>query len=288
MILRLKDISKDSLKTGTQEGIVEYRDLPQIHDAGQSQVIVPGQHSTDSDTVGDAKEGKKSSTSDVRPLNEDELNLLALFFTLVKILYLQGAWQPLPELLHLLEPLRLGRELHLTSIRNEHAYYSSVAQLLAQAPFPIQPVPSEAKASGTEVVYMLGDSHSLSSAYHRVENQQGKSVLFVPRLVTGLKCYHLRPEGCFYPKRNFEHAIRSVPNRSKVVFSFGEIDCREGMLVALEKDKYPSLEVAVREVVDFYIHALEDVVRRKAFKAYIHPVQPVLDVTRPVVKVHSS
>ena len=49
----------------------------------------------------------------------DELDLLAIYFTLVKNLFIIGALDKLPPLLALINPLRLGEELHLTTIRNE-------------------------------------------------------------------------------------------------------------------------------------------------------------------------
>ena len=57
-------------------------------------------------------------------------------FTICKIFYVQGVLQPLPSLIHLLEPCRIGRKLHETLIRNEQAYYSCIAQLMGQIPYP--------------------------------------------------------------------------------------------------------------------------------------------------------
>lgn len=64
-------------------------------------------------------------------LPEAELDLLACFFTVVKILFVNGRLSVLPSLIRVLEPLRLGRELHQTTIRNEQAYYACIAQLLS-------------------------------------------------------------------------------------------------------------------------------------------------------------
>ena len=40
--------------------------------------------------------------------------------------------------------------------------------------------------------------------------------------------------------------MRTIPDGSRVVFAFGEIDCREGLLIALERARYDSLEQARR------------------------------------------
>lgn len=59
----------------------------------------------------------------------DELDLLALFFTLIKILYLSSEIRAIQSLLPLIESIR-GSNLHLTTIRNEHAYYCCIQQLV--------------------------------------------------------------------------------------------------------------------------------------------------------------
>lgn len=59
-----------------------------------------------------------------------------------------------------------------------------------------------------------------------------------PALVTGLKHWHLRKESNFYPKANFWNVLQRIPAGSRVVFVLGEIDCREGILRAVEKCKY--------------------------------------------------
>jgi len=38
-------------------------------------------------------------------------------------------------------------------------------------------------------------------------------------------------------KVNFERVVASIPHSATVLFVLGEIDCREGILVAVEKDR---------------------------------------------------
>eukprot|EP01032_Pedospumella_encystans_P038289 gene38289-43371_t len=61
-----------------------------------------------------------------------ELDLLALFATVVKVLFLQGRLHLLPGLYRVMEPCRMQSEksLHETTIRNEMAYLQEIAQLL--------------------------------------------------------------------------------------------------------------------------------------------------------------
>jgi hypothetical protein len=97
---------------------------------------------------------------------------------------------------------------------------------------------------------------------------KGEERLLKPMLVTGLKMWHLRPESVFFPKNNFYNVVSTstdsvccvrgvracvfnrvvrigvvtVPPHSDVVFLFGEIDCREGLVVSVEKCRYRDLE----------------------------------------------
>ena len=66
--------------------------------------------------------------------------------------------------------------------------------------------------------------------------------LLVPKLVTGLKCFHLRPESDFFPKYNFKCVVETIPDGSDVVFMFGEIDCRDGIIRGVERAAYKDLE----------------------------------------------
>jgi hypothetical protein len=102
--------------------------------------------------------------------------------------------------------------------------------------------------------------------------------------VTGLKAWHLRPSSTFYPKRNFQNAIQQIPYHADVIFCFCEIDCREGILMAVEKDRYETIEHGIKVNVDIYLNELLSVKkRRKITHLYVHPIPPVLDVTRNMV-----
>jgi len=67
------------------------------------------------------------------------------------------------------------------------------------------------------------------------------------------------------------------------VFVFGEIDCREGLLIAVDKCKYESLEEGIAVGVKAYVKAIENVSKNRQLTAYVHPIVPVLDATRSTV-----
>ncbi|EQC36809.1 hypothetical protein, variant [Saprolegnia diclina VS20] len=219
-------------------------------------------------------------------LPEDDWDLLALFFAVVKILFLEGCGAPLHALLKLLEPLRVvyGHHLHQTTIRNEHAYYCCIAQLLC-IPTPLLAFPSATgieTAKEYETVYVCGDSHTLPTAW-RTLTLGTRSVRLTPALVTGLKHWHLRRASTFYPKRHFEHVIARLPRRARIVFLLGEIDCREGILLAVDKCRYESVDDGMVATMSHFLQVLEALVRAHGFDAYIHPIVPVLDETRHLV-----
>lgn len=93
-------------------------------------------------------------------------------------------------------------------------------------------------------------------------------------------------------KVNFHRVVRTIPADSDVVFLFCEIDCREGILRAVEKDRYDTLEDGIAAVVKIYVGTLTALVAElPAFRnrrAFVHPVIPVLDETRRIVTAFNA
>ena len=105
-----------------------------------------------------------------------------------------------------------------------------------------------------------------------------------PLLTTGMKHYHLRAESDFYPKAQFANNLRSIPEGSDIMFVAGEIDCREGLLVALEKDQYSTLQEGMKKTIAHFAAVLPPLYKqRKMGNIYVHPVLPMLSETRALV-----
>lgn len=64
---------------------------------------------------------------------------------------------------------------------------------------------------------------------------------------------------------------------------FGEIDCREGLLLAVDKLKYADISEAMHVLADLYLEVLLDTVARFDLQIFVHPVPPVLKETRHIV-----
>ena len=61
----------------------------------------------------------------------------------------------------------------------------------------------------------------------------------------------------------------------------GEIDCREGVVLATQKDRYESVDEAMKKVIDVYVETLVALTKAPYnFRVLVHPIAPVLDVTR--------
>lgn len=56
----------------------------------------------------------------------------------------------------------------------------------------------------------------LSAGAWRHLTLQGCHCVLVPKLVTGCKIWHLRPDSCFYTKAAWQHATASIPVNSQV------------------------------------------------------------------------
>ena len=220
----------------------------------------------------------------------EQLDLLGILFTLVKVLYVGGAVAAASHLCALVDPARCASavELHTTLIRNEAAYFGCVLRLLRDCPPPAWPPQPPGEPTATPAtplpapLYVCGDSHSLAPAWRQV-TLRGQSRLLHPLLVTGCKIWHLRPEGRFYPKVQFYNTVRKLPRGSQVVMLFGEIDCREGLLLAVERCKYESLEEGISHTLNIYVDLLLSLIREQDFELFVHPIAPVLNETRPIV-----
>lgn len=221
----------------------------------------------------DALEDPNSKIS--RFYTEDERDLLAVFFTTAKVLYWTGFFDQAAKIVLKVGPLRYGAKLHTTQIRNENSYFGCVEQLLEYA--PREPAPESAP-----MLYVVGDSHTLPLSWRQI-SINGVTHVLRPLLVTGCKCWHLRPESKFYPKFNFEQAISRVPSGSRVMFVFGEIDCREGMLLAVDRGYHENMREAMVNTIRMYTKLLSSIAESKNLEVFVHPAAPVLNPTRHIV-----
>ena len=220
----------------------------------------------------------------------DALDALAASFCAVKLLFAVGCVRRAAAVAAVAERARAASRvpLHTTHIRNEAAYYACVAALLRDYPLAAPPAPPPQGAPpAPPPVYLLGDSHVLAAAWRRVP-LGGQQRVLVPALVTGVKAWHLRPGCRFYPAKHWASAAARLPDGAAVVACAGEIDCREGLLHAVARGRYDSLPAAAAATAALLVAELQRLAAQRRFILYVHPVPPVLDVTRPVVRLFNA
>lgn len=100
-------------------------------------------------------------------------------------------------------------------------------------------------------IYHLGESHCLSYA-HRIINMYNIKYKVYPKIVFGAKAFHFSKKGHNSYKTIMKVHIASIPKKSEVFVSIGEIDCRpeEGFIVAAEKQNKSIKEIISITVKD--------------------------------------
>ena len=112
------------------------------------------------------------------------------------------------------------------------AYYNLIKALEAQNKGFMS---NKSDGSETRLIYHLGESHCLSFAHLKLR-LEGQTYKVQPMISFGTKVFHLSDA----VQRSFSEILRAqlrhLPKHSKVMLSFGEIDCRlhEGFLAVAE------------------------------------------------------
>ncbi len=124
--------------------------------------------------------------------------------------------------------------------------------------------PDELQEEATKKIYLIGDSHVLSVA-NAVVKIGGENHRCISFLNTGCKAWHLAMPAYNQYKRAAEMILDNIPAGSKVVVSFGEIDCRlEGGIFANRKNASGTvLEAYVKGLVYEFVKYISGVISPK-------------------------
>ena len=133
---------------------------------------------------------------------------------------------------------------------------------------PIFKVKDTSSFVAPPALFILGDSHILSAGWQTVcLKLNGETIkrVVTPILIPGIKAWHCRKETKFFTNTNLKICLhrlktsfdRSNQRRKTILFSAGEIDCREG--IGRERlEGYKSLcEDAVVNTIKEFVKALE-------------------------------
>ena len=131
---------------------------------------------------------------------------------------------------------------------------------------------------------------------------RGEQRTLVPKLITGLKAYHLQPNyrfltvsnlhillssippyvpmSCGKPSNQFILILRSRSGETEIIFVCGEIDTREGIPKAMDKKRYRNVEHATAETVRIYREGVDALSVQYKLHIWIHPVTPPINPKR--------
>ena len=149
---------------------------------------------------------------------------------------------------------RHGEERPLESTTNEIVEHVRNCLRLCQSSSTIPKL--FVAMSERKPLYVVGDSHVLSTAWQTIRLPDGTHRTMIPVVVTGLKAWHCRPETKFFTYSLLNILLRRIPPTDLIFFSAGEIDCREGM-GGPQLEGYTILnEQHVEQTVRAFVHAL--------------------------------
>ena len=165
-------------------------------------------------------------------------------------------------------PISQIHALDLKTAKFCGAFNTFVSALLKHCPRP--------SATAERFVYHVGESHCLSYA-HRDILVDGVLHKIQPMIVLGAKAFHFSEPGPSKYKKLFEINVNSIPAKSYVFLSFGEIDCRldEGIISAAVKTG-KTLDAITADTVNGFIQfcmKVNQIKRHKLF--YLNLPAPV-------------
>ncbi len=168
----------------------------------------------------------------------------------------------------------LGRITHSPgpNFVNNRAYHNYLKLLLQRAPLRAVGSPPEATAT------IAGDSHSLSYAGSRLAIA-GRLNLIECELVMGAKAWHLANDAPNRFKQRFEWVAARAPERSVIICSFGEIDCRldEGILRFYRRRGGDLGEIVRRQTANYVSYVRERLAPRGQTPLFLGVPAPNLD-----------
>ncbi|MDD9912695.1 MAG: tetratricopeptide repeat protein [Alphaproteobacteria bacterium] len=144
-------------------------------------------------------------------------------------------------------------------------YYRFLSKLCA-LPIPTSP-------TNSLPMYAIGDSHTLSYAHHSIE-LNGQSYTIQPRILFNAMAFHFSAERPSPAKTAMRTLAKQLPKNTPLLFSVGEIDCRQtaGILPYLLKNPDKKAEDIVAQTVAAYISFIAQAFNKHEAPVFIHGV----------------
>jgi len=143
------------------------------------------------------------------------------------------------------------------------------------------------EGASEDTLYLIGESHSLVPCHNIIEIDN-KKYKCASSLVIGAKAFHLGQDSNNRFKKVFKKKLKNIPNGSKLVPFFGEIDCRnnEGIYTYYQKNNDIDLAEHIDEMVNKYADFILGEAHKKGIEVIFYGVPataiPLTDTDRKV------
>ena len=171
----------------------------------------------------------------VLQINDDNQGLRARVLLAINN-FLQGNFEESKRLL-----LVSSRIQQNTSVmyKNEILYHRYLLKILE---FHEHKSFASANFSSNKTLYVIGESHSLTSHWLNVKSSHGK-FLCKAKLIMGCMQWHLGNSKRNKYKVKFENIFKSLPKSCDILLAIGEIDCRLDSGIIKYKNKFPTKNI---------------------------------------------
>ena len=143
---------------------------------------------------------------------------------------------------HLLAATKIQEKTSSES-KNERVYWRYLSNILK---WHTNKYLGGKKGKDDKNLYVLGESHSLSSHHLCIQNS-GVNFFCSAKLIKGCKQWHLGNAFRNQYKHHFETIFFALPKHSYVLLAIGEIDCRLDTGIIAHKRKFP--EKQIKEII---------------------------------------
>jgi Tfp pilus assembly protein PilF len=158
---------------------------------------------------------------------------------------------------------------NIKNLKVFHRYLKQLVQFRLTTPDFYQ---NQNQKQNQNKIYFISESHGFSPCGATIE-YQGGAYQVRSLFMLGAKIFHLINEQQNKHKASLVHLLEGLPNKSKVVLGFGEIDCRhnEGIFMHCLKTGQDFNHV-INEMVEQYLAMLQQLVQPNELELIIYGV----------------
>jgi len=184
--------------------------------------------------------------------SENKIIYLQAMTNLAIITYLRNQFNESRDLLARSKEIQ---NLNNSVLKNEKNYHIYLSKILHDESFNCKPFFHKTIKN----LFVIGDSHSLSSHALNI-NVRGETFHCEAFLIKGCKQWDLAKDGSNQFKNKLCSVFKNIPNKSDVLLSIGEIDCRLDSGIIRFKKKYPkkSIDDIIENTINRYFKYISE------------------------------